>query len=47
MAVRIRIGSAAQLKSATKAWEADHSVVRWRFTSADARTRLHRLCSQC
>jgi hypothetical protein len=46
-----RIGSPEQLQSAIKAWEtdrnADHCIVRWRFTTADARTRLHRLYPQC
>jgi hypothetical protein len=46
-----RIGSAEKLKSEIKAWEtdrnADHCVVRWRFTTTDARTRLRRLYPQC
>ena len=46
-----RIGSAEQLHTEAKAWEADrntdHCVVRWRFTTADARIRLRRLYPQC
>jgi hypothetical protein len=46
-----RIGSAEQLQAEIKAWEvdrnADHSTVRWRFTTADARTRLRRLYPHC
>lgn len=46
-----RLGSAEQLHAEIKAWEAarnaDHSTVRWRFTTPDARTRLRRLYPQC
>jgi hypothetical protein len=46
-----RIGSADQLKSETKAWEAErnanHCTVRWQFTTEDARIRLRRLYPQC
>ena len=45
-----RIGSAAELTRELAAWQAqrnaDASVVRWRFTTADARVRLRRLYPQ-
>ena len=46
-----RIGSSEQLHSEIQAWQTDrnahHSIIRWRFTTADARTRLRRLYPQC
>jgi hypothetical protein len=46
-----RIGSSEQLHEELKAWEADrntdHSTVRWRFTTPQARIRLRRLYPQC
>lgn len=45
-----RIGSAAELARELAAWESErnagHSRVHWRFTVADARTKLHRLYPQ-
>jgi len=45
-----RIGSTAELTRELAAWQvqrnADASVVRWRFTTADARVRLRRLYPQ-
>jgi hypothetical protein len=45
-----RIATAAELQSELQAWEhdrnANHCIVRWRFTTADARIRLRRLYPQ-
>jgi hypothetical protein len=42
-----RIGSAEELRREVAAWEADRNEraveVRWRFTTAEARIKLHRL----
>jgi hypothetical protein len=42
-----RIGTRQELDAAVEAWEAERSErgmeVKWRFTTADARIKLHRL----
>ena len=42
-----RIASAAELRTEVRAWEAERNdravEIRWRFTTADARIKLHRL----
>jgi len=45
-----RIGSVQELLNETAAWQRERNIaasrVRWRFTTADARTKLHRLYPQ-